>query len=110
MTKKNDPAVSKFLEKSIVAGMTTDNMPSLVAEPIVRELGEYIFSQSVPGKLISSALNLPFGAKLQSISGKGSKWLKEAEEIPVKEGEVNESALKLCKLGAIVMLNNELIK
>ncbi|MCM4915832.1 phage major capsid protein, partial [Escherichia coli] len=85
-------------------------MPSLVAEPIVRELGEYIFSQSVPGKLISSALNLPFGAKLQSISGKGSKWLKEAEEIPVKEGEVNESALKLCKLGAIVMLNNELIK
>ncbi|MCM4919336.1 phage major capsid protein, partial [Escherichia coli] len=67
MTKKNDPAVSKFLEKSIVAGMTTDNMPSLVAEPIVRELGEYIFSQSVPGKLISSALNLPFGAKLQSI-------------------------------------------
>ncbi|MCM4695192.1 phage major capsid protein, partial [Escherichia coli] len=53
---------------------------------------------------------LPFGAKLHSISGKGSKWLKEAEEIPVKEGEVNESALKLCKLGAIVMLNNELIK
>lgn len=110
MTRKNDPTVSAFLEKSIIAGISTNNMPSLVAETIVRELGGYIFSQSVPGKLVNSALHFPFGTKLKSILGKGSKWIKEAEEIPVKEGEISESEIRLFKVATIVMMNNEIIK
>lgn len=110
MTRRNDPQVSAYLEKSMVSGTGTSGMPELAGEPIARELGDFIFSQTVPGKLLAKAMQLPFGSPLASINGIGAGWVQEGEAVPVTGGNSTTDKLKPYKIASLAVLNNELLE
>ncbi len=107
-TRKNDPTVSAYIEKAAMAGATTADFIALAGSPIARELGEYIFAQTIPGKLMASAQQLPFGAPLVSFTGIGSDWLKEGEAIPMRKGNASSAKLKAFKLASLAAVSREL--
>lgn len=110
MTRRNDPQVSAYLEKSLVSGVGLDGMPSLSGDVIAREFGEYIFAQSVPGKLLAKAMQVPFGSPVASISGLGSAWVKEGEAVPLTGGNVTSDKLYPFKVASIAVVSNELLR
>ncbi|MEG0232919.1 MAG: phage major capsid protein [Hafnia sp.] len=109
MTRQNDPQVSAYLEKSLVLGTGIGGMPLLSTDPIARELGEYIFAQTLPGKLLAKAMQMPFGAPLASIFGSGADWVKEGEAVPVTKGDTSTDKLMPYKIASVTVLNNELL-
>ena len=109
-TRTKDPQVSQFLEKSFTPGATIEDALAIAEQPVAREFGEYIFSQSIPGKLLVSALQLPFYSDLSSISGIGADWVQEGKAIPVRKGAVSKNKLKAFKIASIAVVSNELLR
>ncbi|MFC0228257.1 phage major capsid family protein [Serratia aquatilis] len=107
-TQKNDPLVSAYIEKAATSGATTADFIALAGSPIARELGEYIFSQSVIGKLLGNAQNLPFGVPLASFHAIGADWLREGESIPLRKGSVSDDKLSIFKIAAMAVISKEL--
>lgn len=109
-TRSNDPQVSKFLEKSFVPGSTGDDILALAGQAVAREYGEYLFSQSIPGKLLANAIQLPFNTNLNSIAGIGAAWVQEGKAIPVRKGAVSTDKMEAFKIASIAAVNNELLR
>lgn len=109
LTEHNDPIVSKYLHKSAVSGSTLSDYLVLAGETVAQELGKYIFSQSVAGKLMAGSLNLPFGSQIASISGIGADWLKEGEGIALQRGNAPGEKLEPYKLASLTAVSNELL-
>ncbi|HGM4679958.1 TPA: phage major capsid protein [Serratia marcescens] len=106
----NDEKVAAYLGKALVSGATSNN-PLVTTDIVAREFAEYAFSQSVPGKLMARAQQLPFKTKVGSISGIGAGWVKEATAIPVRKGKVDPSEeLKPFKIASLVVVTDELLR
>lgn len=110
MTKSSDPLVSAYLEKAMIFPTTLGELPLLAAEPVARELGGFVFAQSVPGQLIERAIRLPFGTRLHAISGNGSGWVSESEEIPLTAGNTSSDVFMPHKVAALTVLDNETLR
>ncbi|MER2966544.1 phage major capsid protein [Serratia ureilytica] len=107
----NDEKVAAYLGKALVSGATSHGNPLVTTDIVAREFAEYAFAQSVPGKLMARALQLPFKTKVGSISGIGAGWVKEATAIPVRKGKVDPSEeLKPFKIASLVVVTDELLR
>ncbi|HGJ5883394.1 phage major capsid protein [Arsenophonus sp.] len=110
LTERNDPIVSKYLKKSAVTGSSLSDYLSLASETVAHELGKYIFSQSVAGKLLEKALNLPFDTSISSISGIGADWVKEGEGIALHKGNTSQDKIGIYKIASMTAVSNELLR
>lgn len=110
LTKRNDPMVSAFLEKAFVAGSTLEGALEMAGQAVARELGEFIFSQSIPGKLLANAQRLPFGTALNSISGIGADWVTEGESLPCRRGSTSSAQITPFKMASMAVITQELLR
>ncbi|WGL93754.1 phage major capsid protein [Arsenophonus nasoniae] len=110
LTEHNDPIVSQYLKKSAVTGSSLSDSLSLASETVAHELGKYIFAQSVAGKLLEKALNLPFGTAIAAISGIGADWVKEGAGIALQKGNTSRDKTELYKVASMTAVSNELLR
>lgn len=106
-----DDKVAAYLEKMVVSGETASGNPLVTTDIVARDFAEYAFSQSIPGKLMAKAMQLPFNTKAGFISGIGAGWVKESTAIPVRKGksELTDN-LDPFKIASLVVLSDELMR
>ncbi|WP_324029544.1 phage major capsid protein [Pantoea sp. JZ2] len=108
---EKDQKLEQYFSKALVAGATTSDSPLITTDVIAREFAEYVFSQSIPGRLMARAMQYPFKTKVGAVSGIGAGWLKEGSAVPVRKGAVNNSeTLKPFKMASLVVVTDELLR
>lgn len=108
---EKEQKLEQYFSKALVAGATTTDSPLITTDVIAREFAEYVFSQSIPGRLMARAMQYPFKTKVGAVSGIGAGWLKEGAAVPVRKGAVNNSdTLKPFKMASLVVVTDELLR
>lgn len=107
----DDQRLEQYFAKALVAGGTTTDSPLIATDVIAREFAQYAFSQSIPGRLMSQSMNLPFKTKVGSVGGIGAGWVKEGAAVPVRKGSVNPSKLlEPFKMASLTVVSDELLR
>lgn len=105
-----DEKVAAYLGKALVSGSTSMGNPLVTTDIVAREFAEYAFSLSIPGRIMANAMQLPFKSQVGSVSGIGAGWVKEAQAVPVRKGQVVKSGvLSPFKVASLVVLSDELV-
>ncbi|MBS0905952.1 hypothetical protein JK229_12520 [Pantoea dispersa] len=108
---EKDQKLEQYFSKALVAGATTTDSPLITTDVIAREFAEYAFSQSIPGRLLAKAMQLPFKTKVGSVIGIGAGWLKEGAAVPVRKGAINNSdSLNPFKTSSLIVVTDELLR
>lgn len=92
-------------------GHGTWNADILATSSAAREFGQYIWEQSIPGKLYNLANKMPVGAHIYDVFGSEAAWLGEGRGAPVVNLNVLGShMLQPYKVGSLVVTTRDLIK
>lgn len=110
ITGSKDPVVTRFLEKAAMAGMGSNGDLIAASDPVAQEFGQYLFSMSIPGKLLASAMQLPFNVSLSAMTASGAAWVEEGKAIRLSRITSDDAKLTPCKVGGMVVVSNELLR
>lgn len=108
--ENGDPVVGRYLHKKSAMGAVTGDALVMTAEPVAVELGNYIWENSIAGKLYPSALVLPFETPVGAIASMKADWVEAGHQISAAAGTVTGAKLTPRKLGSIAVVTNELLK
>lgn len=107
----NDPHVKAMLHTKARAGATQADSLRVSAAPVLREIGQYIFEQSIAGKLYAASLQLPYGTNVLPLKAEGAEWYEHGHQINCVAGNVaSEDKLMPKQLGSIIVVTDELLK
>lgn len=106
-TSEKDPAAVDLL-KSVIPALSTANTGMVATDSQAIELSNNLLGESVVGIILSRGLEMPFNVKGNVIKGCDADWIQEGQKIRVKAGSAHGKILYPYKLGALIIVDEEL--